>query len=250
MRLYTFFLGMILFFIPGLVLANPLNSLNLYTEYYPPYNYEDEEGLKGVFIDVMEILLQKSGSSLGRNDIKLEDWSVGYNAALKTPGTVLFGCTRTAQRENLFQWVGPVADNRSVVFAKKERKVIIDAPQDIVRKGYTIGVVKDDVGQQLLLEAGVPEASMNVQSFPTICLMELYRDEIDAWSYSEGVCKWLASLYGMDTGNFESVHVLNEGKLYIVVQKDTPAVVADTLQKVLDDIRASGELQEILDRHL
>ncbi|NCC25396.1 MAG: transporter substrate-binding domain-containing protein [Deltaproteobacteria bacterium] len=229
--------------------ASPLDSLKLYTEYYPPYNYEEKGELKGIFIDVFERIFTMSESKLTKNDISLDEWSVGYNAALNNDNTIIFACTRTTQRENLFKWVGPIIENRSVLYAKKSRGIVINSLSDIKNKNYKIGVVRDDVGHQLLQNENVSEEFFVVRGFPALNLMDLYRDDIDAWSYSEGVAMWMSAFYGMDSKNFNSVYVINEGQLYIALNKKISQNVVDILQKSLDELKANGELEEIISKY-
>lgn len=76
---------------------------------------------------------------------------------LKQDG-VLFSTTRTTHRENLFNWVGPIADIKVVVLARKSSQIKVNDPIEL--GNYPIGVIRDDIGEQQLLQLGVPRESM------------------------------------------------------------------------------------------
>ena len=62
-----------------------------------------------------------------------------------TDNTALFSMTRTAKRENLFKWVGPLAEKRFAIYAKKGTNIkasgsgiITMAEKDLYYTGGTI----------------------------------------------------------------------------------------------------------------
>ncbi|MBF4254708.1 amino acid ABC transporter substrate-binding protein, partial [Vibrio anguillarum] len=71
---------------------------------------------------------------------------------------VLFSTTRTSHREELFHWVGPIDEIKVAVIARKGSNIKLGEPLEIT--SYKIGVIKDDVGEQMLLQYGVPRDSM------------------------------------------------------------------------------------------
>ena len=81
-----------------------------------------------------------------------------YRSKLTKPKTYLFSTTRTVDREQLFKWVGPIAVNRVVLIAAKERNLKINSVAEL--ENYGIGVVGDDVAEQFLLNAGVPKENL------------------------------------------------------------------------------------------
>ena len=50
------------------LLSQPINELTLYTEQYPPFNFEDN-GLKGISVDLIDEMLKAGGSRLTKKDI-------------------------------------------------------------------------------------------------------------------------------------------------------------------------------------
>lgn len=240
---------MIVFCLPGMSGAQSLDGLSLITESYPPYNYEQDGEIKGMSVDILEAVLDETGSSLSKSDVRLLPWATGYDKALNEENTVLFACTRTDQREDKFKWAGPISPTKISLVAKKGSGVKIGSMNDIAEKDYTIGVVRDDVGQQLLESGGVPSDNIEVESEALLNIRKLDRGRVDAWAYEENVAMWLINSNGFNSGDFEAVHELQEGELYFAFNKQTPDSVVDAFQEALDKIVASGKYEKILNNY-
>ncbi|MFP4657768.1 MAG: substrate-binding periplasmic protein [Desulfonatronovibrionaceae bacterium] len=176
-------------------------------------------------------------------------WSKGYDLALNQEDTLLFATTRTKEREDLFQWAGPIAPTKISLVAKKGNGVDINSLSEIPDKGYKIGVVKDDVAHQLLKENGVPDEALEIRPFPGLNFMELYKGDIDAWAYEENVAMWVSGVYGFDSSDYVSVYTLTEAELYYAFNRDIKEEVVAALQEALDEVRAEGGYEEVINRY-
>jgi len=231
--------------------AQSLDELTLLTENYPPYNFRKAGELKGLAVDLMVEMLERAGSKLGRGNIKLWPWARGYRQVLRRKGTVLFSTTRTAQREKLFAWVGPISPTTIALIAHRDRRLEIPALADAKR--FKIGVVIDDVGEQLLLKEGFELADLDRVSGSDVTLLsirKLIMGRIDLWSYERNVAMWEIRDKGFDPDAFEVLHVLGEAELYYAVNRDTPGTVIAQLQRALDEIKKDGTYRTILERYV
>ena len=124
-----------------------LEGLTFITEEYPPYNFKRNDRLEGISVEILERIFEQSDTPLTRDDIHYYPWARGYDTALSEPGTVLFSTTRTAQREALFQWVGPIATDRVSLIARRDsgiqRRVGIRQP----RRAFVV-----QIGERALLQ--------------------------------------------------------------------------------------------------
>ncbi len=231
-----------------LMAANPLiDKLEFMTEAYPPYNFSKEGKLAGLSVDLLVRMLEEVGSSKGRDDIQLLPWPRGYKNLQEKPNTCLFSTTRTAERENLFRWVGPIIPVKNVLIAKKSRNLVIKDANDINQ--YTTGVIKDDVAEQLLLNAGVKSDRLQRVNASIQNIRKLKMGRIDFWAYPEMTALWQLSENGVDTAEYGPIFTLSEASLYYALHKDTDDAVIDALQKALDGLKASGEFEQILNKY-
>lgn len=228
--------------------ASPIDSADFITEDYPPYSYEEGGELKGVNIEILEAIFNEIDSKKSIKDVSLQTWAIGYEKALNEPNSVLFGMSRTSARENLFKWVGPLAPSSVVLFAKKSSKLDIKSAKDF--KDLRIVVIKDDVGEQLVREAGALNKNIIVAPSNTAAAQMLHRGLADMWAYGDLVGFWLIDDLGYDRDEYEIVYELFKSYHYIAIQKDSSEEIVDILQNGLDRAKKSGVVQKILDRGL
>ncbi|WP_394247029.1 substrate-binding periplasmic protein [Vibrio profundi] len=221
-----------------LAISQSLNTLTYLTEEYPPYNFSEEGKVTGIAVDLLLSASKEVGEEIFDDDIALQPWARAYRSTLIKRDTVLFSTTRTTLRENLFYWVGPIVETRIVILAKKSHEIKIENAMDLAQ--YRIGVIRDDVGEQLLLEAGVPRDSIQENSYAENIAQQIQKERIDLWAYEENVAKWWIATAGYRTSDYEVVHVLQEGELYFALNKTTDIRLVKRLQKGVDLVRETN----------
>lgn len=236
---------------PPLIFAQSVDDIVFMTENYPPFNFEEDGRLQGISTDLMVLILKNLDSKQTREDIRLLPWARGYRLTLNQKNTSLFATTRTAEREKLFKWVGPITTTSIGLLARKERKIKINSLADI--KKYRVGVVRSDIGEQLLVNAGIPLQNLDRVGGTDATLTsitKLNKGRIDVWSYETNVAKWEVKAKGFKVDEYETVYVLKEGELYFAFHKDTPEGLLQQLQDALDVLKAQGAHQKIIDKYL
>ncbi|MDM8537118.1 ABC transporter substrate-binding protein [Desulfobacterales bacterium HSG17] len=242
--------------LPAIILLFAMNSFSsevtiddfrLLTEEYPPFNFKRNNFLQGISVDMMEEILKKVDANTTREDIELLPWARAYRDVLREKNTCLFAMTRTKEREALFKWVGPFATLKIVLTAPKYRRIIIKSIEDINK--YIVGVVRDDVGEQILVQNGIIKGTLSIVHHPDINAKKLVAGRIDLWAYADITARWILRENGYDSNEYESVYVLKEGQLYFALNAKTPDYLIQKLQQALDDLKTEGLHQKILDKY-
>lgn len=70
----------------------------------------------------------------------------------KEPNTALSAAARTPEREHIFKWVGPILNNKWILFAPKDSKIKITSLDDA--KKYVVGGYNEDGFTAFLLKNG------------------------------------------------------------------------------------------------
>jgi len=230
--------------------AQSVDDLVFITEDYPPFNFERDGRRQGIAVDVLEEMLAQAGSRKTRADVKVWPWARGYETALKERNMVLFSTTRIEAREQLFKWVGPIMPSRIVLVAKKNRNIRIKSVEDLKNSAYKIGVVREDIGGQLLADMGVPKArTVQANSGVSVAKM-LQADRVDLWAYGAPVIMWNLKELGYPTDAYEEVLTLTESQqYYFAVNKDTDDRLVEKLQSALEQVKARGRFNTIIARY-
>ncbi len=224
-----------------------LPNLAIFTEQYSPFNFIDPDDktnrVQGIAVDLMVEMLQKSGSSQTLKDIKLVPWARGYNDVQENTNTVLFSTTRTAERENTFKWVCPIAELKTELVALKSRAIKITKEADILN--YVLATVRDDVGEELVIKAGVPVEKLSRATKYDANLKKVESGRADMYVGSMDSVASMCKTLGCDPEAFEPVYTLDISHLCYAINKNTDDKVVETLQKSLDGILAEGRFAEL-----
>lgn len=237
--------------LPRLGFSNTLDDITFMTEIYPPYNFKEKNMIKGISVDVLELMFKKLDSNKTRKDIKILPWARSYFYLQNNKNTALFSMTRTQKRENIFKWVGPITSTTISLIAKKSQHIKITSNKDMLN--YKIGAVRDDIGEQLLIDEGIlPKQIEDVGGVDALFkLIKMFdRDRFDMLAYEESVTKWEQKRNGFDPDKYEVVFQLKKGFLYFAFHKETPTQLINELQNILNEIKKEGRVQEIVKKYL
>lgn len=252
-----FFLTALLLFIAGLVLscgcvsdttvpaAEPADAgIRIITEELPPFNYVGADGVvTGQATEVVNGILSRLNQ---KATIEVLPWNEGYNAAVASPSVALYATGRTAERENLFKWVGPITTFDYLLYAKSGSGITLDS-LEAAKKVKTIGVVKDDARHQFLLENHFTNI-LTCES-DAECLRNLITGKTDLWFGSSSNSASVAQKEGIDPASFTAAYPVRTVDLYIAFSKDTPDSVIASWQAALDAMKRDGTFDTIRQKY-
>lgn len=234
----------------GLVLTAPavfgqtMDDLVFLTEEFPPYNFVQDGHLVGSSPRVVEQLFHLTGSHQTLQTVQVLPWARAYREVLENPRAALFTVTRLPEREGLFKWVGPLTEARNVLLARKDHRIKLTVPREILP--FTIGVVRDDAGQTLVDSLGYDDSRLVKATTALSCLKMLDKGYIDLFAFDENVSFWLLREAGLNPDDFEVVYTLAIGQHYIALNPAVPDSLVQSLQNQLNALRKSGRLKELI----
>jgi polar amino acid transport system substrate-binding protein len=219
-----------------------------YTEEYPPYNYKGDDGLPtGISVDILMAAFKKIGVGLTPEDIKIVPWNRSYKFIQKKPKTALFSMTYTPERLAIMKFVGPVVPNNISVIAPKKREIGTLTVKDLGR--FKLGVVRDDIGDQLLRKFAISNDVIQRKNSLTQLLFFLRTGRVDAIVYSVVVFKHAMKQADHDPNLYEEIMVLNKGWLGYAFHHSTESGTLAPLQETIDELHADGTIKKIIDRY-
>jgi polar amino acid transport system substrate-binding protein len=215
--------------------ASDFSELNIMTEDFPPFNYKQDGKAAGSAVDLLTNASAAVGKPITNDKINVMTWARAYKTVQSGPNALLFSMTRTESRENLFKWAGPIGENRVVIWAKKSSGI---APFDNIKdNSEKVGVVRDTVGDQLMVSAGATDGGLMRASKPEGASKMLISDRIKLWAYSENSGAQQLKDAGANIDDYEIVHVLKSSELYFAFSKDVDDSVIQLLQKGIDMVK-------------
>ena len=225
-------------------------EVQIVTENYPPYNYEENGEVKGVSTEIVKAVLKKAGLDI---KIRVYPWARAYNMALKEPGTLIYSIARTPERENKFKWVGVIAPADQVLLSLKERTDIKLNNLDDIRK-YRVGTVIADVIEHHLLNNGfkVRKNIDQCSSYDTNIKKLLFK-RTDVCAIGKLVGYNIIRKMGHDPDvTVQQVYrfdALSDG-VCMAFQKDTSDEIVNKFKKALENIKNNQTYDKILSKYL
>lgn len=220
----------VLFFFTTGVAAN-LNDLVILTENYPPYNFVEGEQLKGLSVDIVIETMKLIDPNFDRKDIHVVPWARAYDQLQNSKNTIVFSVAHSNDRDNDFKWVGPIGHLTIGVIAQKRDKVVIKEPADFEK--YRIGVVREDIGHQLMRQL-IPEKDLDIVNSSDSNLRKLKERRIDLFIYDINVAWDVLRRLGMDPEKYEVVYVLEKMPLCMALNRNAAPSLVEELQRALD----------------
>lgn len=222
--------------------------LRIYTENYPPYNTSlsgkdyahNGEDITGICTEMVKAILARTDYDFV---IKMRDWSYAYDWVQGRENHGLFCTARTPEREDDFQWVGPLAPIKWTLFAAPDSDITLNSLEDA--KGLRIAGYKGDVMSDNLIEQGfnvITGVSGDVNP------RRLVLGQADLW-VTDGLVGPLVAKDEYNITGLKPVLVFRETPMYLAFSTNTdPAIIAD-LQRARDEAERDGELARITARY-
>lgn len=235
------FLFFLLFTLPIALTAHALelDELEYITENYPPFNYVEGGVLRGEAVELLISATALAGHPITARDIAVQPWARGFHNTLEGRNRVLFSTTRTPERENLFQWAGPIGENHVVLIAKRKREIKLNN-LDALDK-FKIGAIRDDVAELFLREMRLEKAIITLGVQPDSIAKMLQSDRIDIWAYGESSALQTLKSIGANPKDYEVVSTLKTLSLYFAFSRDVDPRLVKQLQAAIDAINGGPE---------
>lgn len=210
-------------------------TLTIFCEDDPPNQMLGPDGqLTGMSVEIAAELQRRTGN---HDPIQLVPWARGYDAVQKVPNTVLFSMSRTAERDPLFHWIGPILESSYAFYARADSKITIRGLQEAKRL-KRIGVYNNDVRDTFLTQAGftnLDRASNNLQNF-----RKLMAGRIDVYVSTPISIEDEARATGYQAADVKHVFTFMQVQLYIALSKGTPEDIVRAWSDAFASLRKDG----------
>ena len=226
-----------------LALAAPsaVRALTFVTENYPPLNFLADDGrtLTGSSVDTLREMLRRTGLTA---TIGLYPWPRAYRMAQTDPDTCVFTTARTAPREALFAWVGPLTTAQWTLYARATSPIQPARSLDELKQ-YVVGRYQDDAKGALLKSRGfiLDDAHNEEQS-----LRKLEAGRIDLWAASSDSGPWHAARLRVA---IKPVIVFGEVEMYLACHPAVPSAALEKMNATLKAMREDGSVKKYIDAY-
>jgi len=126
-------------------------SLKIYTEHFPPYNFDSEGQLTGINLEIVRTMCELADIAC---DFELYPWKRAFRMAEETSGSGLVSTARTHKREAQFKWVGPLASGQHCIYKLSSRTdIVIEDASSLAQ--HTVAATNDNSHTAMLEALGL-----------------------------------------------------------------------------------------------
>lgn len=217
------------------------------TENLPPLNYLDESGPQGFSVELLRLMAAQAGLSL---DLQVLPWVRAVQVAEGSANSVLFSLTRTPERENQFQWVGPIAQRRILLYKLSSRADLALAQLSDLG-GARIGVVRDSAADRALQAAGLrPGIELEHGLDDATNMRKLLAGRMEYVVLLDWAAAWNLRQLQLPYGALQAVMEQDTSKSYWYgLRPDADPAVVRRLQAALDALRRDGRYERLRQRY-
>lgn len=209
----------------------------------PPIAFTGPQGKPtGYCVEVVQEIQRRIGNTL---PIEVYPWARAYDMGLQQQPVVLVCPKRTPEREDRFQWVGPLLVSEANLYARQGTGIRISSLEEAkAAPGILVG--RATFTYEHLKGAGFTNLDVTNASANTIKMLMAGRQPLMAMDQQE-LSAQLAAVQ-MDKQALELVYPLTPTRSFLTFPKNAPDAMVQTWQKALNQMRKDGTLK-VLYRH-
>lgn len=228
-------------------LAQPV-QLQLVSENLPPLNYEENGVAQGYTVEVVQALMKQAGLN---TPIQFFPWARAYQQALNQPNTLIFSIVRNPEREDLFEWIGPVSPRLIYVYKLKSRSdIVVRSLADCSR--YRIGAVREMASTKTFVrDAAVPEAQMELAPSVESNFRKFLMGRADLIISQDWSAAFMMKALERSPDELEPVLLLEQNaQYYLALNKQSDPALLLKLRQAFDKVQQSGQMEKLRNKYM
>jgi polar amino acid transport system substrate-binding protein len=218
-------------------------TLRLVTHSFPPYSFVDPQTKSEVGISTDKIVEMMHRAGLNYT-VEQTSWTRAYQLAMHETATCVFTMIRSPERENLFEWIGPIYQDEWVFFGRSSDTRVFKNLEDL--RPYRMGSYKSSQSGIELQEAGykVEFANDNADNFRL-----LINGRIDYWMTAETFGDYIAQTQG-GSDQIRRIFKYKKEELYLACHPGLEKQKVERLNAILLEMNKDGSSEKILRKYL
>lgn len=215
-------------------------TLTVYSYENPTLNYRQRDGsLAGSSYEMVAAMMDAAGVDY---PITFTTFADAIDQIRLVPNSMNFSTLRSAERENLFRWIGPICKKNYCFYVPASSTVSIKTIDD-ARQLSSVGVTEGWAAVTELEDLGFT----NLQTWPTPeqVFRKLMDGSVDAAVLNDISIRYLAEETGYAFEDVTNALLLSRGDSYMAFSLDTREEYFQQWQQAYNTILSNGRLAEI-----
>lgn len=214
--------------------------LLLITVIEPPASFINSHGEPSGYATELVQALQKQAHD--DSNIHIMPESRALLTAERQPNVMLFGFSRTPERESKYHWIMPLLKKRWVIYARRDSTIKINSLNDL-RSLNSIGVVRGDVREEWLQQQGFSNLHSSDSHAQNLARLQSGRLEVIAYE-PQGI-QYLLKETGLIASDFKEVYQFHSSEVWLLMSRTTPMSEVSRWQMAAEQLKLSGKPKAI-----
>ncbi|MFZ6754809.1 substrate-binding periplasmic protein [Undibacterium sp. Dicai25W] len=223
-------------------------ELTVVTEELPPLDYADHGVATGYSTELIEAVLREAKI---KSTVNILPWARAYQMATTQPNTLIFSTTRNADREELFEWIGPIS-SRQIYLYKLKSRTDIEVKTVADSFHYKIGLVREMAsGKTFLKNNNVPDTAIDYAPTAESNLKKLLVGRIDLIISLDWSAAYQMKKEKRNPNELEPVLVLDDkSSYYFALNKQSDPVLVRKIRKAFEKVKQSGLMDRLRNKYM
>lgn len=207
----------------------------------PPSSFENRHrNPAGFAVDIVREIQQRVKNT---TPISIVPEARALLLASKQPNVLMFGFSRTPQREDQFHWISLLSRKSWVLFASQEGHIKIENLQDALGIA-SIGAVRGDVRELFLRREGFHNIVPTVDHEQSLKMLAAGRFQL--LFYEPLGLAYTAKKLGIPIHSFKPVFEVRKSDVYLVMTKNgTSLALVNAWRQAAEAIKSDGTFEQV-----
>ncbi|MDD4636761.1 MAG: transporter substrate-binding domain-containing protein [Bacteroidales bacterium] len=220
-------------------------TIQLFTEATPPLSYivgkDTARSIIGSAVDVVNEIQRRTGYM---NKINVTTWVDAYSTPQYLPNSAVFTTARTAERENKFQWVGPINKDETYIYTLAGSGIDTIRTLEQAKALQSIATPNEWFTHEFLRNnnfTNIVATAITSQD----ALDQLINGDVQALYMTSLDMTWLVKQNGKSMSDFTRHMKVSDYEGYIAFSLTTPKTLVQQWQRNLDAMKEDGTFETI-----
>lgn len=239
----------VLVFSTALTLNGPClaQTVKIYTEPLAPIHYEVDGEIRGIATEIVQAIFNEADIEA---QIEIYPWKRAYQKALTDSNCFIYTINRTARREPLFKWIGPIMSKKTYLYKMKGRNDINLINYDDVRK-FTTAVILGHSLTTRLIDLGFREGKEIITTPNKKVQIKVFlRGRSDLITGNQYTIYQSLKDEGYSITDVEPALFISSKGYYLGANINTSQELVDKLQAANQKVQESGLVEKIIEKYI
>lgn len=234
------------FLLTGLAHGQP-DSYVVFTEELAPVHYTVSGKLSGIATEIVQAIFREAGL---RADIRSYPWKRAYQNALQDKDAFVYTINRTPEREELFQWIGPILPKRTYLYRLKSREDIEVTETADLKKYTTVVILGYALTRTLETQGLRANKELIVTRTKKDQLQVFLKGRADLITGNEYTLARAMQDAGRSMADVVPVLLMSEKGYYLAANRQMNPELVERLRLANAKVQQRGLVQRVIDRYM